>query len=149
MQLAFTLTQSAYMMAWLIAASVTDIRSRKIPNAFVLGLIIGWAAFQLAGLALGLLSLQHVANGICALVIYGLLLLAFTALYERFTGKPGMGGGDIKLMAACALYLGLTRGAAFLVMACLIGAVAGVIAKKRAVPLAPCIAFAGFLSLFL
>lgn len=81
----------------LVAASVTDLRSRRIPNMLTL---------PAAALAIGLhLALDGMRGGLAALVAY-LVWFAAGLLFYRFIG--GIGAGDIKLLMACAAFLGLT-----------------------------------------
>jgi prepilin peptidase CpaA len=77
-----------------LAASVTDVRSRRIPNELTLGaagaafayhaMIGGWAAAGSAGLG----------------------WLVGMALFLPFFLLRGMGGGDVKLLAAVGAWLG-------------------------------------------
>ncbi len=82
--------QAVFFIALLCAASVTDLTKRIIPNWLCLGIagvsIIGFTPVKLLGILIALPFLL-------AAVFFG-----------------GMGGGDIKLMAACGLVLGLLKG---------------------------------------
>ncbi|WP_164744442.1 A24 family peptidase [Paenibacillus xylaniclasticus] len=78
-----------------ILASITDIRSMRIPNpltaaSFAVGLIAGFAASGIQG---GWSSLMGAAAGTAPL----LLLYMF----------KGVGGGDVKLFAALGAWLGV------------------------------------------
>ena len=78
--------QAVFFIALLCAASVTDLTKRIIPNWLCLGIagvsIIGFTPVKLLGILIALPFLL-------AAVFFG-----------------GMGGGDIKLMAAAGLFLG-------------------------------------------
>lgn len=82
--------QAVIFIALLCAASVTDLTKRIVPNWLCLGIagvsIIGFTPVKLLGILIALPFLL-------AAVFFG-----------------GMGGGDIKLMAACGLVLGLLKG---------------------------------------
>lgn len=82
--------QAVIFALLLCAASVTDLTKRIVPNWICLGIanisILNFAPERLPGI---------------------LIALPFL-LAAVFLG--GMGGGDIKLMAACGLVLGLPRG---------------------------------------
>jgi len=96
--------------AILLAAAVKDATSFTIPNWMSLILL---AVFPLAGLAVGLppqVLLAHAGAGAAALVL-GLALFAFRLL----------GGGDAKLFAAVALWMGWEAAAPFLVGTLLAG----------------------------
>jgi leader peptidase (prepilin peptidase)/N-methyltransferase len=87
----------------LIAISIIDMDSLIIPDiinamlgaAGILFLLLGWTVSLLQGI-LGLL----IGGG-------SLLLLGYLSLW--ILKKEGMGGGDIKLMAVCGLYLGVQK----------------------------------------
>ncbi|WP_312943080.1 MULTISPECIES: A24 family peptidase [Bacillota] len=82
--------QAVFFIALLCAASVTDLTKCIVPNWLCLGIagvsIIGFTPVKLLGILIALPFLL-------AAVFFG-----------------GMGGGDIKLMAACGLVLGLSKG---------------------------------------
>lgn len=82
------------LLAVTLTASVTDIRSRRIPNwitltGFIAGVILNIGLYGLAGLKSSLLG--------C-----GLALLIHVPLFALHL----TGGGDVKLMAATAAILG-------------------------------------------
>jgi prepilin peptidase CpaA len=86
-----------------IAGALKDLTSFTIPNGISLGLI---AAFPLAALALGLPLAaigMSVAVGVVALVL-GMAMFA----------AGWIGGGDAKLFAAAALWLGLPAALTYL-----------------------------------
>lgn len=82
--------QAVFFVALLCTASITDLTKRIVPNWICLGIagvsIIGFTPVKLLGIFIALTFLL-------AAVFFG-----------------GMGGGDIKLMAACGLVLGLPKG---------------------------------------
>lgn len=92
---AIGVVRDVLLVALCAAASYTDLRSRKIPDlltlpAMVVALVLGFVGAGLPGLlgaATGLL--------VCGMVL-GLVALA-----------GGMGGGDVKLMAAVGALLGV------------------------------------------
>ena len=89
-----SIVQFAFVAAFTIAAMVTDLRSRRIPNwltvsAFVVGIVfhtvvMGWQGtlFALGGFAVG----------------FGVLFVLWSI--------GGGGGGDVKLMGALGAWLG-------------------------------------------
>jgi len=95
----------------LVMAGVTDFRSLRIPNWLTAGLAL---AFPLAALVAGqpVDWLSHLEAG--AIVFAGsAVLFAFRI----------MGGGDVKLLSATALWLGLGQVMPFLFMVALVGGV--------------------------
>ncbi len=82
--------QAVFFIALLCAASVFDLRRRIIPDTINLAIV-----------ATALLCFSW-SN------LWGISVALPFLLAAVFCG--GMGGGDIKLMAACGLMLGLTKG---------------------------------------
>lgn len=86
-------------MLYLIIAAFIDFDTEMIPNSLnVAGLV--------AGLAYLALNLSDAFNLLLGAVVGGGILLAFDLLARLILKKPGFGGGDIKLMAVCGLFLG-------------------------------------------
>ncbi len=130
------------LFALLAAASVVDIRRREIPNRLVLAVVALWLLWRLA-VATGAASVADAAVGMAADVgaalLFGLALLAFVAASERATGRFMMGGGDVKLLAALSLFLGVGGIAVALFAACLASLAFAAARPKRGIPFAPCI----------
>ncbi|MCL2391210.1 MAG: A24 family peptidase [Oscillospiraceae bacterium] len=117
-----------------------DLKARRIPNKLILAMIAGWAAIISAKLLLDpdasidqLLdsSLGFVAGG-------GLFLLVY------LLSKKGVGGGDVKFMAASGLYLGLFGIISAILYGTILAAIVGLclillkkIGRKDPIPLAP------------
>jgi prepilin peptidase CpaA len=114
---------SVALTAFAIAGAVSDARSERIPNRLVLA-GLGVALVLRAGW--GLVPLAHgLAGGAIALAIG----IPFFAL-------RGLGGGDVKFLAACGVFVGLP----LVVKAVLFSAVAGgilalFVIAKRGLPL--------------
>jgi len=129
-------------MIWALAGSIPaviqDLRYRRIPNP-VCGLLLGGGLF-LSGLDLGLEGIEASALGV----------LTGFSVFLVFYLTRGMGGGDLKLMAAFGAFLGF-RG---ILLAALIAAMAGALLalgfiaaarlrgrRSGSIPYAPAIAF--------
>ena len=82
--------QAVIFTLLLCAASVTDLTKRIVPN---------WLCLGIAGVSI---------IGFTPVKLLGILITLPFLLAAVFFG--GMGGGDIKLMAACGLVLGLPKG---------------------------------------
>lgn len=90
-----SLVQGSFFVVLLLAASILDIRKRIIPDSICLGIALtGLLAFEPVKLA----------------GIFAAVLLLIAALFF-----DGMGGGDIKFMAAAGLVLGFVKCMAALV----------------------------------
>ena len=95
------LALTAILLAALIALSIIDIRTYRLPDRLTLPLIpLGLGAAWLVDERIWLHALGAVAG-------YGVLVLLEKA-YEKARGKPGLGRGDAKLFAAGGAWCGLT-----------------------------------------
>lgn len=101
-------------IALLLAAAVTDIRSRKIPNALPIGMVI---MFFAAAIALPQVEWLAATGVALAVFVIGAALFA--------TGK--VGGGDVKLLTACALWSGVSGLLPLLIVTALAGGVLAII----------------------
>jgi leader peptidase (prepilin peptidase)/N-methyltransferase len=133
----------------LVVITFIDIDHQIIPDVISLpGILLGFAfsfflpwlgwKSSLAGLLLGGTSLLVVAYG-----------------YQFLTGKEGMGGGDIKLLAMMGAFLGWKSIVFIVFAASLLGSVIGIalmLAKGRdsklAIPFGPFLAFGAVLFIF-
>ena len=99
----------SYTAAVALCAAVMDVRTRRIPNWFTLSTLAGALLLQVLGGGLHALALSFVASVLAG----SLFLVLFLA--------GGMGGGDVKLMAAIAAGIGLSDTGALLVFTALFG----------------------------
>ncbi|OGQ36082.1 MAG: hypothetical protein A3F16_04420 [Deltaproteobacteria bacterium RIFCSPHIGHO2_12_FULL_43_9] len=140
-----------YLFLWgLLIIIIIDVRHMIIPNALTFpGIIIG-----LLGAATQVLPVSFWQSFIGALVGGGLLWVV-GYLYYKVTGRMGLGGGDIKLMAVNGAFLGVDLTILTLFISSLLGAIVGVYlilirkkSSKYAIPFGPYIAAGGAISLF-
>lgn len=139
-----TLVAYGLVLVLLAAVAVIDGRTRRIPNVLSGGLMVLWLVWRVvlgfAGRHMGLgfraeflgpaptvtvppgLEIGGItfAEGILGAVILGGGLLILTTIYELIVRKESFGGGDIKLMAALGLFLGVERGLVCLLAACVL-----------------------------
>ncbi len=108
-----------------IAISWYDVRHRIVIPRLLAGLVVVWLlSVMLTVLRQGVTcALLYVARGVVGFagVAVGLLFAAFT--YERLRGRDSFGGGDIKLLAVFALYLGFKGAIVCLFAACVLALV--------------------------
>ena len=95
--------------ACLVWAAAVDLRERRIPNGAVLALAIGSLA-QMA-LAAGGAPVLSALSGAGERLACAAVLVAATTAFECFWrasrgGVHGIGMGDVKLLGACALWVG-------------------------------------------
>lgn len=103
-----------------LAACLTDLRRRRIPNLLTLPLLAVGLAY--AGLTAGWAGLADAAAG-AVIVAWPCLVLFFRA---------GGGAGDAKMLAATGAWLGVLNGLAQLTAVMLAGAVIGTVIAWRA-----------------
>lgn len=133
----------------LVVITFIDIEHQIIPDEISLsGIVIGFIfSFFLKG--------HNWLNSLLGILLGGGSLLFVAYAYQRLTGKEGMGGGDIKLLAMMGAFLGW-KSIPFIVFASsLVGSVVGVslmlIQKKDtklAIPFGPYLAFGALLYIF-
>ena len=103
--------------------SATDIRTRTIPNGLCIMIALLGIARVIAG-SVGWLAAEMpvtVLDAVLGACAASLPLLALASL------SGGVGGGDIKLMAAAGVFLGWRSALLALAFGCVLGAIAGII----------------------
>jgi leader peptidase (prepilin peptidase)/N-methyltransferase len=94
---------TSVLICLLVIASFIDLNLMIIPNAINLMIAITGTAYLLFGNRVSL------SESIIGFLIGGGILLLIGQLSCWLLKKEGMGGGDIKLSAACGLYLGTIK----------------------------------------
>jgi prepilin peptidase CpaA len=92
--MSFNMAEPAIVISIGLAACVFDVRTRRIPNALTLGAAVAGLLYH--GATSGVPGVQTAAAG----WLLGLLLLL------PYFALGGMGGGDVKLVAALGAWLG-------------------------------------------
>lgn len=114
---ALLVPHAAFVLA-LLAIAWIDLDTRTIPDALTIpGVGIGLAASLFGPPGLGAAILGAAVGGT------SLWLVGY--LYERSTGVPGMGGGDVKLAAMMGAFLGMGGVFGAIFLASLLGSVFG------------------------
>lgn len=106
-----TLTPLILIAPFLTTAALLDLRSRRIPNALTVALALTGLAWSLVG-----------AHGSAVLSGIAAALAVVTLLWVPWT-RGSIGGGDVKLAAATALWLGISLLPTFLIVSMLAGGV--------------------------
>lgn len=136
-------------IAALLLITFIDIDHRIIPDIITLpGIPLGFVASLL-------LPQLGWSDSLIGIGVGGGILLVIAWGYQLFTGKDGMGGGDIKLLAMIGAFLGW-KGVLFTIMASsLIGTLMGIVlmlrsgkGMKMAIPFGPFLAIGAIVYLF-
>ena len=133
----------AIFASTLLALAVIDAQTCLLPDALTLPLV--W---------LGLLASQQQWIGLALDDAVGGAMLGYLALwlvasiFERLTGRVGMGAGDFKLLAAMGAWLGPVALLPLVLMASVSGAlVGGLLQRREGLPHAGYVPFGPFLAL--
>ncbi|NLD20520.1 MAG: prepilin peptidase [Clostridiales bacterium] len=127
----------------LLALSLVDLEIYQIPNRFIIAGIVWWAVlipFR-GSVTYSLLS------GLVGGVAIGGVMLLLTFVFDKITGKEGLGGGDIKLFFMTGLFLGPLTGLLNLIIACIVGIGFSLFMKKKKIPFGPAISMAVYISM--
>ncbi|MFQ5698659.1 MAG: prepilin peptidase [Myxococcota bacterium] len=143
------LLASFWVAGALLATAFIDAEHRIIPNSLTLPLIpLGLACAWIEPPP----SLLQASLG---LGLAGGMLWGLSAGYEAWTGRIGLGLGDVKLVAGLGAFLGIEPVLGVLVLASLLGIVQAVVAmtvfgssRRSGVPFGPALAGAGLAHLF-
>ena len=136
----FLVFRAVILSTFSFAAMLFDIRQRRIPNTLVLAMFTGWMLLILPELFLdtqaGLLLL---ADSMLGFLLGGGIFLSVYLLSRR-----GLGGGDVKFMAAAGLFLGFGATLPAILYGTVLAALSGLvlialkkIKRKDTIPLAP------------
>jgi leader peptidase (prepilin peptidase) / N-methyltransferase len=142
------LAYAVYLSALLII-TVIDLYHQIIPNELSLpGIVVGFLFCLLTGDILWWESLLGVLLG-------GGLFFLIAFIYEKWSGREGLGGGDVKLLAMMGAWQGYQSILLIIVLSSAIGSIVGIglmIAQgknlKTAIPFGPFLALAAALCLF-
>lgn len=146
-----TLTFAALFLfcSALVVITFIDLEHQIIPDEISLpGIVIGLIlSFFLPG--------QSWLNSLLGILLGGGSLLLVAYLYQLLTGKEGMGGGDIKLLAMMGAYLGWKAIPFIIFASSLVGSLVGISImllqkkdSKLAIPFGPYLAFGAVLYIF-
>jgi len=136
----FLLIKTALLLVLSYIAMILDIQTKRIPNGLVLTMIFGWLLLTVPMLLL------DTDAGIKLLTdsLYGLLAGGGLFLLVYLLSRKGLGGGDVKFMAAAGLYLGFASTIPAILYGTILAALTGLvlilikkISRKDTMPLAP------------
>ncbi len=131
----------------LFCLALVDMESYIIPDGCLIISALVWAA---AAPLLGM-GLAEIGKGLAAGLAYGGGMLLMSLVMDKILRKESLGGGDIKLFAVAGLYLGFIGTLFGMLLACVLGLLCVVIARKgkgERIPFGPAIAAATVIMLF-
>ncbi len=146
-------------VCWLLSLALIDLDTMTLPNSLTSsGLVLGWA-FQGWISYLKEPTLGHMGSGVISAVIasvLGLWLFDFVSVAgSRAFGQAAMGGGDAKLAAMMAAWLGWPSLLLTTFLAAAMGAVVGssalalgMLGPKQHIPFGPYLALGALFTLF-
>ena len=123
----------AIFVCILLYVSLTDLDDLFIPNGALVVALVVRACYLLVCWAL---AAENVLDQLLGSLLGGLILggglLLIVLVADKVLGRDSMGGGDIKLLFVVGCYLGWQLGLACLLLACIVGIVAALIAQHGA-----------------
>ena len=137
--------------ALLLCLTMIDWDVQLLPDDFTYSLL--WL-----GLLASVLGLTGVppANAVMAALIAYLFLFIITYVFNKLTGKQGMGHGDFKLFAALGAWFGWQALIPIILLSCVVGIalwalmkILGKVGPEGHMPFGPFLAGAGFLAMLL
>ena len=136
----FSLLFGELAIAFSYSASVSDLRKKLIPNTIILAMLASWAIVIMPQLFFD--TDAALATALDSALGFALGGGLFMAIY--LISRKGLGGGDVKLMAAAGLYLGYNGVLSSMFCGTLLAAVTvavlmmmGKLGRKDTIPLAP------------
>ncbi|MCL1874013.1 MAG: prepilin peptidase [Clostridiales bacterium] len=137
---AFAILWWELIMAFGYVAAVSDIKSKRIPNSLVLAMFGAWVITMAPKLIMDIdTAIALLKDSAWGFVIGGGLFLLMYII-----SRKGVGGGDVKFMAAAGLYLGLAGILPAMLIGTVLAALTGLfliifkkISRKDSIPLVP------------
>ncbi len=143
------LARDLVLFSVLVPIAFIDVDHRIIPDTLSLG---GLAA----GLLLSLLPGGDWKASLAGVVLGGGVLYGTAFAYEKVTGREGMGGGDIKLIAMIGAFLGWRGVLLTIFLGSLLGVAGGLLVMRRgadglktAIPFGPYLCAAALIARFI
>jgi leader peptidase (prepilin peptidase)/N-methyltransferase len=142
-----------YFAASLLALTYIDLDHQLLPDRITLpGIAVGIALAALAPAGERWVALGSAVLGV---IVGGGILWLVAWLYHLWSGREGMGGGDVKLLAMIGAFLGWQGVLLTLLLASFIGSAVGVAIMIRrradarlAIPFGPFLALGAIVALF-
>ncbi len=145
-----------FLVPMLLIAFCIDLKFQIIPNRLTLTIFETGLAFTFIEVISNTgLGLNVLTNNIIGMLIGGGIFLLITVIGGFIAGKEAMGFGDVKLMGALGLFLGMNNTIIVSVLSFLLAAIISIAIlaskKKRAneyIPFGPFIVASAFIAIF-
>lgn len=147
----FILLHCLLLMVFGYIATVFDIKSKRIPNDLILVMLGGWVVTIGAKLLLDTdVAITLLTDaGLGFIIGGGLFLLVY------IISRKGLGGGDVKFMAATGLYTGVTGVISVMLYGTVLASLTGLVllltkkmGRKDTMPLVPFLYFGILIAIF-
>jgi len=100
----YVIFQSGLIIVFGYTAAVFDIKAKHIPNGLILIMLAVWVVIAVPELFFNIsAALPQLISSIAGFAVGGALFLAVYLI-----SRKGLGGGDVKFIAAAGLYLGFS-----------------------------------------
>ena len=146
---AHRIAASALLAGTMGAITIEDMRSMRVPNAWILPAAIGgFVAVAVEAGATDFSPLIAVGHSVVSLILCGGVFYVLREAYFRWRGVEGLGLGDVKLAATGGIWLGWEIFPAVVTLSA-VGAIlwiAAVVTLRRSWPRDRRIPFAAFLA---
>lgn len=154
--LSISLFKYALLIPMLLIAFCIDLKFQIIPNRLTLTIFETGLAFTFIEVISNIsLGLNVLTNNILGMLIGGGIFLLITVIGGFIAGKEAMGFGDVKLMGALGLFLGISNTIIVSVLSFLLAAIISIAilaSKKKGaneyIPFGPFIVASAFIAIF-
>ena len=147
--LTFEALRNWIFLCCLMCLSLVDLEIFEIPDGCLIIATAAWFAFLPLVVSDWGTEWKDVVIHLASGIVLGGLMLGISLLMDRILKRDSLGGGDIKLLAVCGLYLGPWCSILMLIIACVLGLVFSLVMKRLGkrgengeVPFGPSIALA-------
>lgn len=137
---AYVLLLRALLLLFGYAAAWSDFKKKRVSNSLVLAMLAAWLILLVPQL------FYHTEQALAAALsgALGFLIAGILFLLVYLISRKGLGGGDVKFMAAAGLYLGMNGVFPAMLWGAVLASIVGLIliatkklGKKDTIPLVP------------
>ena len=137
---AFTLLRLGILVIAGYAASISDLKTMRVPNSYPIAMLAAWIMLMTPKLFYDTDSAVRILTDSAL----GLALGGGLFILVYLISRKGLGGGDVKFMAIAAMYLGFSGSVSAILIGTVLAALVGLalitlkkIGRKDPIPLIP------------